>query len=293
MKRDEEMLFPLWAAWLVRAGNFPAGSLVAAMLFFGFGFAPMRAGAATPAFQTTREASVLVIGGAMMTGDHFGDASLPVMREHFAGRGRIALVLHATHPTERDVMEARLKKAFAHLLGEGVQAVSLHWFDDAGARDFLRGADGIFVGGGETFVLLAELHRTGQLALMRERVLAGVPYAGTSAGANVAGLLIGTTNDFPVADIPSRGALAIFPAVINPHHPAPEPKAEFEARAGKIRAYLKFNPSETVLALGNAASVRLHGGRIALMAGKAWIYRAAGVRELVTGEPVTEFGLGR
>ena len=230
--------------------------------------------------------SVLVCGGSMMNGAHFADSTLPVMRTHYAGCKKIALVLHASLPADRDRMEARLQEAFAHLVG--AKAESLHRHDVAGQLALLAGADGIFIGGGETFVLLGELYRTGQLELIRARVAAGVPYGGSSAGANVAGLLIGTTNDFPTAEIPSRRSLGVFPAVINPHHPLPETKVEFTARAGKIKDYLRFNPTETVIALGNASIARLHDGRVTLAAGHGWLYRASGARPLVVGEPVTE-----
>jgi dipeptidase E len=183
-------------------------------------------------------------------------------------------------------MEARLQEAFMHL--NGAQAESLHRHDAAGQRALLERADAIFVGGGETFVLLGELHRTGQIETIQRRVAAGVPYGGSSAGANVAGLLIGTTNDFPVAEIPTRRALGIFPAVINPHHPGPETKPEFDGRAGKIGIYLQFNRTETVLALANASIVRLHGGAAKLECGQAWLYQASGSRELAIGEPVPE-----
>ena len=244
------------------------------------------AAAGGPVLYTSAAASVLVCGGSMMNGDQFADAVLPVMRAHYAGCRKIALVLHASHPADRDRMEARLQKAFAHL---GVPAAeSLHRHDDAGAKTLLAGGDGIFVGGGETFVLLGELYRTGQLELIRQRVLAGVPYGGVSAGANVAGLLIGTTNDFPVVEIPSRLALGIFPAVINPHHPAPEAKADYDGRVGKIKIYLKFNPTETVFGLGNASIVRLHGGRVTFETGLGWLYHAGSVRPLAPGDPVPE-----
>jgi dipeptidase E len=243
-------------------------------------------GRAAPTFLTSPRASVLISGGAMMNGDHFSDNTLPTMRAHYAGCRHIVMILHASHPSDRDAVEARMQKAFAHL---GVPvAESVHHRDDAGALALIREADGIWVGGGETFVVLAELYRSGQLAAIRERVLAGIPYGGASAGANVAGLLIGTTNDFPTAEIPTRVALAIFPAVINPHHPVPEPKADFDARAGKIRIYLRFNPTETVLGLGNAALVRLHDGKIILTAGQAWLYRSSGVRALNPGDELTE-----
>jgi dipeptidase E len=252
----------------------------------GLIFAAASGVAATPVGHTSARASVLVVGGSMMNGDRFAASVLPAMREHYAGCRLVALVLHPSHPTERDRMEARLQQAFAHL---GVPAAeSLHRRDEAGAKALLRTADAIFVGGGETFVLLAELHRTGQLALIRERVLAGVPYGGSSAGANVAGLVIGTTNDFPVADVPSREALGFLPVSINPHHPLPAQQADFEARVGKILGYLKFNPRETVLALANASIVRLHRGRAMLVAGDGWLYTAAGRRDLKRDEVVPE-----
>ena len=230
--------------------------------------------------------SVLVSGGSMMNGDHFADSTLDVMRRHYAGCKKVVLVLHASHPTERDRMEKRLQEAFAHI---GVPAAeSLHRHDAAGARALLEEADGIFIGGGETFVLLGELYRTGQLELIRRRVAAGVPYGGSSAGANVAGLRIGTTNDFPVAEIPSRTSLGVFPAVINPHHPAPATKADFDGRAGKIKIYLQFNPAETVVALANTSIARLHDGKVTLETGLGWVYRSDGVRPLVPGDEMPE-----
>jgi dipeptidase E len=237
-------------------------------------------------FSRAASPSVLVSGGSMMNGNHFADSTLEVMREHYAGAKHVALVLHATHPAERDRMERRLQEAFAHLTG--AQAESLHRHDAAGQRRLLETADAIFVGGGETFVLLGELYRTGQLQLIRERVAAGVPYGGSSAGANIAGLRIGTTNDFPVAEIPSRTALGLLPVVINPHHPVPEKKAEHEGRAGKIKIYLQFNPEETVLALADASIVRLHDGKATLRTGLGWVYRHGLARALVPGDEVPE-----
>jgi dipeptidase E len=241
---------------------------------------------AAPSWQTSPQASVLVCGGTMMNGDHFADSVLAVMREHYAGRRKVALVLHASHPADRDRMEARLRTAFAHV---GVPAAeSLHRHDGAGARALLQSADAIFVGGGETFVLLRELTRTGQLSILQTRTLAGVPFGGASAGANIAGLIIGTTNDFPVADIPSRDALALIPATINPHHPLPATKADYDARVGKIKIYLRFNPDETVLALANTSIVRLHAGVAKLVAGTAWIYRDGAMREVTLGVAIPE-----
>lgn len=254
--------------------------LVQILAVLGGLLAGVLAGAAAPS------PSVLVSGGSMMDGSYFADSVLSALRTHYAGVKRVVLVLHATHPDERDRMEARLRQAFRHL--GGIEAESLHHRDEPGQRRLLAEAEAFFVGGGETFVLLAELYRTGQLPILRERVAAGVPYGGTSAGANVAGLWIGTTNDFPVAEIPSRIALGLLPVTINPHHPLPTAPADYAGRAGKIGFYLKFNPTDRVLALADRSVVRLHAGRASLEAGAGWLYGATGVRALVPGEAIPE-----
>ncbi len=88
----------------------------------------------------------------------------------------------------------------------------------------------------------------------------------------------------------SRAAIGIFPAVINPHFPATtlEQKAEYASRVRKLKTYLKFNPDEAVLAMGNASVARLHGGRVIAAVGQMSMFRAQGVRELVIGEVVPE-----
>lgn len=242
--------------------------------------------AAACSFAAAAPGPVFLLGGNSMKGALFADGLRPALREHFQGRTRVALVLEALHPEDRRAMEARLQVAFRDL---GAEAAALDLTDPAAARERLGASDGIFIVGGETFVLLAALHRHGLLEVVRSRVRAGMPYAGSSAGANVAGALIGTTNDFPVADIPSRVALGLVPVSVNPHHPLPA-SDEFRVRAAKIRTYLRFNPAETVLGIADTSMVRWQDGRLTLIAGAGWIYRAGGERELPLGQAVTDPG---
>ena len=230
---------------------------------------------------------VFLLGGNSMKGAVFAEALRPALRESFHGRGRVALLLDAVYSDDRAAMEARLVSAFRDL---GAAAESLHRLDPAARRARLAAADGIFIVGGETFVLLAALHREGLLEVIRARVRAGVPFAGSSAGANVAGIVIGTTNDFPVAEIPSRAALGLVPVSVNPHHPPASATAEFRVRAGKIRSYLRYNPGETVLGIADASMVRWQDGKLTLSAGAGWLYRKTGELELRVGEPVSDLG---
>src|SRR5205823_6074200 len=82
----------------------------------------------------------------------------------------------------------------------------------------VRHAEGIFVGGGNTFRLLDALYRHELLEPIRERVRDGAPYFGISAGCNVACPTMKTTNDMPIVEPPSFTALGLVPFQVNPHY---------------------------------------------------------------------------
>ena len=234
---------------------------------------------AAPNFHTNARASVLISGGTITKDGKFLPAVRAAHKVHYGERKKILLVLHASEPARRDADESKLKTIFAL---DGFQAESLHHWSGDEALAKISEAEAFFVGGGETFLLLRTLMDTGQLGLIRERVLAGVPYNGSSAGANVAGPVIGTTNDFPVVDVPTRSALGIFPAVINPHHPAAT-DAEFAGRVGKVKIYCRLNPGETVLGMSNGSVTRLHQGRVTIEHGPMFYYHGTDERQLPEG----------
>jgi dipeptidase E len=232
-----------------------------------------RAHAASPAsppasFYGSKRAAVMVSGGTISTPTNFSAAVRTVQRDLYPPSVAILLIINASLPADRDAMERRLKGYYA---ADGFDAESLHHYSGADARRKLSSALGVFVGGGETYLLLRDLAESGLLGLLRERVLDGLPYHGTSAGANLAGPVIGCSNDFPVVDIPSRTALGVFPAVINPHHPK-QGDSDYAARAAKIRGYRRVNPGETVLGIGNGAIAQLTGSEVNLRHGPGFLY---------------------
>ncbi|WP_338408848.1 dipeptidase PepE [uncultured Flavobacterium sp.] len=91
----------------------------------------------------------------------------------------------------------------------------IHEFEDMAAA--LKNAEGIFVGGGNTFLLVSQLYKNNILTVLAKAVKTGIPYLGTSAGSNICGLTMQTTNDMPIIYPPSFQTMGLVPFNLNPH----------------------------------------------------------------------------
>jgi dipeptidase E len=167
----------------------------------------------------------------------------------------------------------------------------------------VREAPALFVGGGNTFRLLADLYRRGLLEPIRERVRAGVPYLGISAGTNVAGPTIKTTNDMPITQPPSLDALGLVPFQINPHYFSGQTFVKVgdgfhehfgETRDDRLREFHEMNETP-VVGLWESALLWVEDGRAELSVAAARVFRkerepidvqpGARLDELLTGAP--------
>ena len=141
--------------------------------------------------------------------------------------------------------------------------VGLHEFDDP--IQALKDAEGIFVGGGNSFVLVDQLHRKNIMNTLRSVVNSGTPYLGTSAGSNICGISMGTSNDMPIVHPSSFETLGIIPFNINPHYldPLPESKHMGETRATRIKEFHFFN-TQAVVGLREGSFLEVIGEQIVL-----------------------------
>ena len=155
------------------------------------------------------------------------------------------------------------RKFRQRLAQEGIEVDELA-ADAIGNRQ-IESAEAFFVGGGNTFRLLRALQRGRLLGSLRRRVLAGVPYLGASAGINLAGPTIRTTNDMPIVEPMGFEALGLVPFQINPHYLDPDPGSTHmgETREQRLVEYLEEN-DRVVVGLREGGWIRVDGARGAL-----------------------------
>ena len=129
----------------------------------------------------------------------------------------------------------------------------------------LEKCDGIFAGGGNTFLLLSKLYEFNLINILKNKINLGTPYLGTSAGSNICGLSIGTTNDMPIIEVESFRALGVLNFNINPHYIDKVDGLEHmgESRETRINEFHKFN-DQFVIGLREGSFLQVQGDDIYL-----------------------------
>lgn len=239
------------------------------------------AGGGLAAERSMERCRAVLISSTTLTGKRSLEHAADELRAVYAGVRRILLINFASLPPARDAYEARMQGDFASL-DPRFTVRSLHRASRREAVEWVEQAEGYFVSGGNTFLLLRELLDRGVLEVLSERARMGVPYAGSSAGSNLAGTVIGTTNDFPLVDIPSRRALGLLPGTYNPHHPDRKETEAFGSRQWKIGEYAAYHPGEPIFAVNNAGMIRVEGARLSLcgVGAEATVQLGTAVEEL-------------
>ncbi|WP_417371315.1 dipeptidase PepE [Gelidibacter japonicus] len=159
-----------------------------------------------------------------------------------------------------DAYTKKAQEAFSEI---GKKVKGIHEFTNP--KEALNTAQGIFVGGGNTFLLVNQLYKNNLISTLQEVIFKGTPYLGTSAGSNICGLTINTTNDMPIVYPPSFKTLAMVPFNINPHYLDPDPSSKHmgETRETRIQEFHAFN-SQPVVGLREGSWLEVNGNHIVL-----------------------------
>lgn len=143
----------------------------------------------------------------------------------------------------------------------------IHTFDDPvfAIHRAQQSGQAILVGGGNTFHLLNQLYSEGLIVPLKHVIADGTPYIGWSAGSNICGMSIRTTNDMPIIEPPSFDALAIVPFQLNPHYSDYQPpNHNGETRDERLAEFTALAPQTPVVAIREGTALLLTNQSLSL-----------------------------
>ena len=185
----------------------------------------------------------------------------------------VLFIPYATVPGTAAAFDAYAQRVRTVFAEWNYACTSLHEAEDPVLA--VRAAAAIVVGGGNTFHLLTRLYAAGLIEVLAQRVRAGIPYIGWSAGSVVTCPTISTTNDMPIIEPPSLRALGLVPFQINAHYTdAHPPGHQGETRAERIAEFLALQPSATVIGLREGSLLHVEGNEVRLGGAGARLFRA-------------------
>lgn len=201
---------------------------------------------------------VLALSSSRVGNHGYLEDALPFVRD-FLGRNALNIVFipFASVQKNYDEYGEMVKKAFA---AEHYIITTAHGHN---AKQSIAAADVIMVGGGNTFKLLHDIYTYDIFELVQDKVRSGTPYIGWSAGANITGRTISTTNDMPVIEPRSFTAFGFFPFQINPHYINQVlENHNGETRDQRLEEFVVLNPGIPVVALPEGTALRLRDGNL-------------------------------
>lgn len=210
--------------------------------------------------------NLLLASTSTLHGEEYLEYLLPQIKNLFSDSGEIIFVPYARPGgISHEEYTSKAQKPFSEV---NLKIRGLHTFPDP--KTAISKAEGIFTGGGNTFLLVQKLYQQELLLPLTEALNTGTPYLGTSAGTNIAGLTMNTTNDMPIVYPPSFKTLGIVPFNINPHYLDPDPASTHkgETRETRIKEFHKFN-SQPVVGLREGSWLEVNTNGITLKGGKS------------------------
>ena len=208
------------------------------------------------------------------------------LSDHLAGVDELLFIPYAGVSINYDDYLQLVSQALAP---KGIKVSSIHQYADA--RQAVLNAKAIAVGGGNTFHLLYQLYQQDIVQLIRKRVTEGVPYIGWSAGSNIAGASIRTTNDMPIIEPASFSALNLLPLQLNPHYT--DYKAEGfhgETRDMRLAEFMQLHPATPIIALPEGTALKRSGNSLTLLGSEGgYLFLGGNKTPLAEGLDLAEF----
>ena len=183
---------------------------------------------------------ILASTSTLYNGDYL-DYLLPTLTSHFLNCKTLLFIPYA-RPSgiSHDDYSTKVGQAFAKI---NITVKGIHEFENP--AEAIQKAEAIFTGGGNTFLLVSQLYHFNLMSTLKDTVNNGTPYLGTSAGSNIGGMTMNTTNDMPIILPKSFDTLGFIPFNLNPHYLDP---IEGSTHMGETRE-TRINEFHTISAI--------------------------------------------
>lgn len=205
--------------------------------------------------------NLIIASTSTLHGGEYLEYLLPTLENHFKNCDTIIFIPYArpggmTH----DEYTERVAIAFSKI---NKKIIGLHTFKNP--IEAIKNAEGIFTGGGNTFLLVTQLYENDVMQTLSNVIESGTPYLGSSAGSNITGISMQTTNDMPIIYPPSFKTLGAIPFNLNPHYLDPNLQSKHmgETRETRIKEFHAFNTTP-VLGLREGSWLDVKGEKILL-----------------------------
>ena len=225
--------------------------------------------------------NLLLISNSTNAGEEYLKYPIAEIAKTLKGVSEVVFIPYAAVTFSYDEYEAKVQARFNEI---GIKVRSIH--HALNKRNFLRNAEAVVIGGGNTFALLKKMQEEDLLDVIHRRVKGGMPYVGWSAGSNVTCPTICTTNDMPIVQPESFRAIGLVSFQINPHYLDANPAGHAgETREQRILEYLEANRSRYVVGLREGCMLRIDDNGIELIGSRP-------MRIFKKGQPTYEVNPG-
>lgn len=188
--------------------------------------------------------NIIIASTSTLHGGNYLEYLLPEIQSFFSNVKQLLFIPYARPSgTSHDDYTKKVSEAFDKI---NISVKGIHEFENP--VEAIENAEGIFTGGGNTFLLVSQLYKNNVIDALEKVVKNGTPYLGTSAGSNICGLTMNTTNDMPIVYPPSFRTLGFVSFNINPHYLDPIEGSTHmgETRETRINEFHHFNPQPVV-----------------------------------------------
>jgi dipeptidase E len=200
---------------------------------------------------------VLALSSSRAGSGAYLEAALPMIHEFLGTKSLTIAFIPFASVDSYDDYAAKVREGLASL------PHIINLVEPGNAKDVIDNCDAVMVGGGNTFKLLHDIYALKLFDLIKSKIAAGIPYIGWSAGSNITGASIATTNDMPIIQPQSFTAFGFFPFQINPHYISqPAEGHHGETRDQRLAEFIKLQPHMPVICLPEGTALLRHADTI-------------------------------